>query len=693
MAKYFVSYRRGSDIRAIAARLGKAFGPENVITDEDSQGAVTIDGFIDQSLGQCAAALLVIDAHWSSQMGRLLNPSDWVRVEVDAALVSRIPLVPLLINGCQMPREEGLPRPLRVFVHFVGHRVDAATFDDDMNGVVRHLRRIGEGHEWARARIKDVLDQVHAGRWAQARERSEAALREANEVVERRHNGMFFKLRDLGRRVATLSEAEKAFRSGHFAYVKFLLADDCRADGAGSFARELALVAGIACGLADIGLASAKALCQRDRESIRVQRGRLSSLTRRHRGLAVPGCGKVRTFIREGEKTLDTMDRLQTRVAELHQRAMRSFDPPFPGPSIGVAGPDVLADYTEAVDEYYEVSSALAKYTRAIHRYYRFFSDTLGRKVSPGPTRQNGAVFEESHIYNVLDKAVLASSLDDQVALTWRWLIRQFGGDVRTEAPHGTIQFTVTAPSTIQRGTESRVMIWGHRVGEQQAVIKLARHLAIGQLLGAPEIAALASMLSLRVKADGFMLGPKDGPMFLNGAYLRSTFWLQCPDSVPLGMYPITVDVYADALKISTLGFSLEVGEQTHDVDYIESVENRVRRVFASFAKEDEGTVVARLERLRRMVPWLDINLTCEVLRRDPGWSDRMASYIRNQDLFCLFWSPHAASSTSVEQEWQCALQEGSDFLSAVVVADGAAQPVALKSVPFYCWDRGQPLS
>ncbi len=62
-------------------------------------------------LADCGALLVVIGKSWRSQRkgqpARIMDPDDWVRIEVETALERRIPVVPLLIDGALAPE----PRP------------------------------------------------------------------------------------------------------------------------------------------------------------------------------------------------------------------------------------------------------------------------------------------------------------------------------------------------------------------------------------------------------------------------------------------------------------------------------------------------------------------------------------------------------------------------------------------------------
>ena len=119
--RIFISYRRedaAADAGRLADHLSARFGKDRVFLDVD-----TIDPGTDfvqalhASLEQTAAVLIVIGPRWSSVTSsdgarRLDSPSDFVRLEVEAALGRTIPVVPVLVQGARMPAAQDLPPSL-----------------------------------------------------------------------------------------------------------------------------------------------------------------------------------------------------------------------------------------------------------------------------------------------------------------------------------------------------------------------------------------------------------------------------------------------------------------------------------------------------------------------------------------------------------------------------------------------------
>lgn len=140
MARIFISYRRddaAGDAGRLADHLNRRFGKERVFLDID-----TIDPGTDfvktlhTSLQETVALLVVIGPRWTSIRGadgalRLDSATDYVRLEVEAALGRNIPVVPVLVQGAKMPRPEELPASLAALTHRQAASVDHAEFHDD----------------------------------------------------------------------------------------------------------------------------------------------------------------------------------------------------------------------------------------------------------------------------------------------------------------------------------------------------------------------------------------------------------------------------------------------------------------------------------------------------------------------------------------------------------------------------------
>jgi TIR domain len=154
LAKVFISYRR-EDSKWPARQLYEAFlrhlPHEQVFIDIDSipPGADFVE-ILQHQVRECEIVLALIGPGWventdaKTGQRRLDDPKDFVRIEICAALSRAIPVVPVLLEGAQMPKADQLPEDMRMLVRRQAEFVGYLSFDTDVD---RLIRRLGFGKE------------------------------------------------------------------------------------------------------------------------------------------------------------------------------------------------------------------------------------------------------------------------------------------------------------------------------------------------------------------------------------------------------------------------------------------------------------------------------------------------------------------------------------------------------------------
>lgn len=118
MPTIFVSYRR-SDSQDVTGRiydrLAVKYSKKQVFKDVDSIPlGVSFPMYLKQMLGKAGMALVIIGPTWlnvKDEKGqrRLDDPNDFVRLEVETALRTGMPVIPVLVSNAQMPQASDLP--------------------------------------------------------------------------------------------------------------------------------------------------------------------------------------------------------------------------------------------------------------------------------------------------------------------------------------------------------------------------------------------------------------------------------------------------------------------------------------------------------------------------------------------------------------------------------------------------------
>lgn len=144
-----LSYRRDDSAGVtgrIFDRLVQEFGADRVFMDIDSMPAgVDFHDHLQEILADCGALLVVVGKSWRSQRkgqpARIMDPDDWVRIEVETALERGIPVVPLLIDGASLPTRDQLPESLWPLLRRNALPVDSGRdFHAQLTRLVRDLR-------------------------------------------------------------------------------------------------------------------------------------------------------------------------------------------------------------------------------------------------------------------------------------------------------------------------------------------------------------------------------------------------------------------------------------------------------------------------------------------------------------------------------------------------------------------------
>jgi hypothetical protein len=140
-----ISYRR-DDSEAVTGRifdrLTQAFGKEAIFRDIDSIPAGTdFREYIGSVLRQSELLVVIVGSRWlgrtRSNRTRIDDPTDLVRVEVETALETNLPVIPVLVGNARMPDAARLPESLQPFASRNALKVDSGQdFDNHINRLI-----------------------------------------------------------------------------------------------------------------------------------------------------------------------------------------------------------------------------------------------------------------------------------------------------------------------------------------------------------------------------------------------------------------------------------------------------------------------------------------------------------------------------------------------------------------------------
>lgn len=149
----FISYRRDDAKHAagrLVDRLGRSFSREQLFFDIDNiEPGLDFKKVLSQRVQACNVLLAVIGPEWLNSKAengerRLDDPRDFVRVEIEAALTRDVRVIPVLVDGARMPRENELPEAIRGLTYRNAVRLTHERFASDAEDLAEALSRIVE---------------------------------------------------------------------------------------------------------------------------------------------------------------------------------------------------------------------------------------------------------------------------------------------------------------------------------------------------------------------------------------------------------------------------------------------------------------------------------------------------------------------------------------------------------------------
>ncbi|MBV8298865.1 MAG: toll/interleukin-1 receptor domain-containing protein [Candidatus Eremiobacteraeota bacterium] len=151
MRQIALSYRR-ADSAAMTGRifdeLSRHFGMDDVFMDIDAIPlGIDFRHYINDALQQAKIVVVIVGPRWlgSRRAGqyRIMEETDPVRIEVETAMRLQIPVVPVLVDGAQMPRPADLPETLRDFSYKNAAEIDSGRdFHPHMSRLKKFLETV-----------------------------------------------------------------------------------------------------------------------------------------------------------------------------------------------------------------------------------------------------------------------------------------------------------------------------------------------------------------------------------------------------------------------------------------------------------------------------------------------------------------------------------------------------------------------
>jgi formylglycine-generating enzyme required for sulfatase activity len=186
--RIFISYRRADSAGyagRIYDRLVANFGDDAIFMDVDTiEGGTDFITVLEDAVQSCDVLIALIGRQWLSIKDkdgkrRLDNPEDFVRIEIATALKRNIRVIPVLVDGVDMPQSNELPENLKALSRRNALQVNHHSFNPDVYRLIEHTKSALD-----EAEISRVM-KAQAAQVAREKAEREAAEKAAREKTER----------------------------------------------------------------------------------------------------------------------------------------------------------------------------------------------------------------------------------------------------------------------------------------------------------------------------------------------------------------------------------------------------------------------------------------------------------------------------------------------------------------------------
>ena len=185
--RVFISYRRSDcqpQANGLHDGLRHRLKTAHIFMDIDSiPPGADFEQHIRHEMEVCDVVLVLIGDNWldprpGSDIRRIDETDDFVRLEVESALASpRVRILPVLVEGAQMPRAADLPESIRRLARINAIELSDHRWTSDLERLTDLVERIGEEQQLRAKRSVRV-----------ARERSEISSTEVSTPPEQEHD-------------------------------------------------------------------------------------------------------------------------------------------------------------------------------------------------------------------------------------------------------------------------------------------------------------------------------------------------------------------------------------------------------------------------------------------------------------------------------------------------------------------------
>lgn len=266
---------------------------------------------------------------------------------------------------------------------------------------------------------------------------------------------------------------------------------------------------------------------------------------------------------------------------------------------------------------------------------------------------------------------------------------------------HRDLSFSVRHPKRARSGSRLPLHAYAFRASAAELVERDAEEHGPEEdfttVAAAGGQAGPGDLLTAALELEGFQIDHPVLAVWFREPWHRFEFWVTAPPELAGATVEGTVTFALLGVFLASLPVSLEVlqaGVPQGAAAELETASERLRgKVFASYSRHDVQ-IVERVEVAARALG-LDYLRDVVTLRSGDDFHTRLPELIEEADAFQLFWSPRAAASRWVDQEWNHALglieagRKPRDFIRPVYWNRGLTFPERLTKLCHFRYEPG----
>lgn len=263
--------------------------------------------------------------------------------------------------------------------------------------------------------------------------------------------------------------------------------------------------------------------------------------------------------------------------------------------------------------------------------------------------------------------------------------------DVPTRAPPlaDSACFSVVAPGYVAPCEAFVIEVFVHAKEELASIPNWSAMPYGRRFTAGPRKLASSTEVEVTVEVPGIFIERPVGTLHWDGALGM----LQVPCKMPLDAMELAYTGRAvfrvASITIAEANFLITLGPTNTRKTNIVTHKKWVRSAFASYASSDRERMLARVQGMQKIAPFIDVFIDVLSLRSGDRWMEVVRDEIRARDVLFLFWSHAASQSHYVDVEWRTALAEhGLDGVDPVPLESPklAPPPEELRALHFHDW-------